>query len=33
MWLKNRIIEIKSDGTIIDRRMTYDQYLEEKKGK
>ena len=29
----NRIIEIKSDGTIIDRRMTYDQYLEEKKGK
>ena len=29
----NRIIEIKDDGTIIDRRMTYDQYLEEKKGK
>ena len=29
----NRMIEIKSDGTIIDRRMTYDQYLEEKKGK
>ena len=31
--IANRIIEIKDDGTIIDRRMTYDQYLEEKKTK
>ena len=27
----NRVIEIKSDGTIIDRPMTYEQYLEESK--
>lgn len=29
----NRIIEITPDGSIIDRRMTYDQYLESKKNK
>ena len=27
----NRVIEIKEDGTIIDRPMTYEQYLEESK--
>jgi len=27
----NRVIEIKDDGTIIDRPMTYEQYLEESK--
>lgn len=27
----DRIIEIKEDGSIIDRRMTYDEYLEEVK--
>jgi len=27
----NRVIEIKEDGTIIDRTMTYEQYLEESK--
>ena len=27
----NRIIEIKSDGTIIDRRFPYEEYLEKKK--
>ncbi|WP_096200680.1 ABC-F family ATP-binding cassette domain-containing protein [Bacillus sp. FJAT-45350] len=26
--IANRIIEIKSDGTIIDKEMTYDEYLE-----
>jgi ATPase subunit of ABC transporter with duplicated ATPase domains len=26
----NRIIEIKEDGTIIDKMMTYDEYLEQK---
>lgn len=31
--IANRIIEINSDGSITDRRMTYDQYLEEKKKK
>ena len=25
----NRIIEIKSDGTIIDRKMSYEDYLEQ----
>ncbi|MGN1000374.1 MAG: ABC-F family ATP-binding cassette domain-containing protein [Bacilli bacterium] len=29
----NRIIEITPDGSIIDRRMTYDQYLESKRNK
>lgn len=29
----NRIVEITPDGSIIDRRMTYDQYLESKKNK
>ena len=27
----NRIIEIKDDGSILDRYMTYDDYLESKK--
>ena len=27
----NRVIEIKEDGSIIDRPMTYEQYLEESK--
>ena len=27
----NRVIEIKADGTIIDRPLTYEQYLEESK--
>jgi len=27
----NRVIEIKEDGTIIDRPMTYEQYIEESK--
>lgn len=27
----NRIIEIKDDGSILDRYMTYDEYLESKK--
>ena len=27
----NRVIEIQDDGTIIDRRCTYDEYLESKK--
>ena len=27
----NRVIEIKEDGTIIDRPMSYEQYLEESK--
>ena len=27
--IANRIIEIKEDGTIIDRQLTYDEYLEE----
>ena len=29
--IANRIIEIQDDGTIIDRRCTYDEYLESKK--
>ena len=28
--IANRIIEIKEDGTIVDRLMTYDEYLEQK---
>ena len=26
--IANRIIDIKADGTIVDRNMTYDEYLE-----
>ena len=29
----NRIIEIKGDGTIIDRRVPYEEYLIKEKGK
>ena len=29
--IANRIIYIQDDGTIIDRRCTYDEYLESKK--
>jgi ATPase subunit of ABC transporter with duplicated ATPase domains len=29
--IANRIIDIQDDGTIIDRRCTYDEYLESKK--
>ena len=29
--IANRIIEIKSDGTAVDRLCTYDEYVEESK--
>ena len=31
--IANRIIEFKSDGSIIDKRMNYDDYLEWKNNK
>ena len=29
--IANRILDIKEDGTVIDRMCTYDEYLEMKK--
>ena len=28
--IANRIIDVKEDGTIIDRKTTYDEYLEQR---